>query len=409
MPAERVRDDPRWDGQVVSRDEQYGELAVALEVPIEPLDEVLRTTPGDRDDAPHSLVLDVLLQMLRRGLVEAGEVLREYVAYGAEVSHVIYQLHDHAPELHRGLDDVVVGRLGEPGLADELYHGLEPITSWCRRHPRLDELLAPSRQWSEQHDAWKASLPDYSTMPLAEMLATVDRDAGGWMRRALPGRIRPEDADLLLAALDPAEVERSMLALTALREIADSSLLEPLAEFQMVMPERPAGLNHMLWRAISAIDDPRVLELGRQWFRDERWPVMITGERILQARATADDLPVIRELLTADQHADRGTYRLSAGLEMAANLSDPALLPLLSHAYHELDYAWGRRRAVAAMVANAPEAFAARYAYECLWDCEHDTREAGLAHAPRTAEALARIRALADDPAYEHRDQANES
>jgi len=99
----RVRDDPRWDGQVVSRDEQYGELAVALEVPIEPLDEVLRTTPGDRDDAPHSLVLDVLLQMLRRGLVEAGEVLREYVAYGAEVSHVIYQLHDHAPELHRGI------------------------------------------------------------------------------------------------------------------------------------------------------------------------------------------------------------------------------------------------------------------------------------------------------------------
>lgn len=397
-----LRDDPCWDRQVESRDEQYGELAVALALPVEPLDELLHEGPADGEDEPHYLAIDVLLQMLRRGRADAGEVLREYVAYGTDPSHVLYELHEHRPELLAGLDEVIVSRLDEPGMADRLYAEHEPVRSWCRSHPRLAEALAPSREWRERYDAWRASLPDYTTMPLAEMLATVTRETGVWMRRALSGRVRRADAELLLAALDPEELERSMLALAALREIADSSLLEPLAEFQVRVPERPAGLNHALWRAIGAIDDPRVLELGRQWFHDERWPVMITGRRILEQRATAEDMPVIRELLASDQHADHGTYRICSGLEMATRLTEPDLWPLLADAYHELDYAWGRMRAVEAMVANAPKQFAEQYAFECLWDCEHPTREAGLAHVARTPAALARIRALADDAIYQH-------
>ncbi len=51
------------------------------------------------------------------------------------------------------------------------------------------------------------------------------------------------------------------------------------------------------------------------------------------------------------------------------------------------------------MSVNAPARFAAGYAFECLWDCEEETREIGckgvLTQLPGAEE---RLRTLAEDP-----------
>ena len=77
--------------------------------------------------------------------------------------------------------------------------------------------------------------------------------------------------------------------------------------------------------------------------------------------------------------------------------------PELDLIFSEAWYSRARKRA-AASLALADPAFPTGRAVECLWDCEHDTRQVGIEHVEaRLADATTRIAELAADE-FEHDD-----
>ena len=74
-----------------------------------------------------------------------------------------------------------------------------------------------------------------------------------------------------------------------------------------------------------------------------------------------------------------------------------ARFPELNAVFEGVEYSYARIRTAQALAATAPD-FVDRYALECLWDCEEETRVVG-ASTVDTADprALARIRLLAGD------------
>lgn len=57
----------------------------------------------------------------------------------------------------------------------------------------------------------------------------------------------------------------------------------------------------------------------------------------------------------------------------------------------------GRRRAAIALAATDPE-FAQTFAFECLGDCESETRAVGCEAVPLDDRSIPRLQAIADDP-----------
>ncbi|MBI2302245.1 MAG: HEAT repeat domain-containing protein [Armatimonadetes bacterium] len=396
--------DPRWDHQIDDRDEYYGELAVELALPVEPLVDCLHVPESDDRYWGHSLALDVLVEMLRRGRADVGQVLRDYVCYGTDLGHLLWQLAEHTPALLDGLDRVVVSRLDEPGFTEGMSFGHAPLLGWSEQHPRLAALRSEAEERCARYAAERAAWPDFARMSVPELLATTGRGTLHAVRKALCERVQPEDAPLLLAALDNARPELAAAALWALARIADPTCLDRLRELAEGDPEPAPCVRHALGRCLAAIDSPLTLDLGRRWCRAERWGLAVAGQIILAAQATEDDLPYIREALALpmDHGQQSGNvWRVCGALDMLKRLTGIGMLPELMAAYEELPYSYGRCRAVEAMVATAPSAFAERCAAECLWDCEYWSREPAIRRAPISAATRARLTALARSPASE--------
>ena len=109
--------DPRWDYQLDTRSEHYGDLAIAVALGVEPIEKHLRHHDGDEHGG---LVIPTLGRMAQWGHAGARDVLLEYVAYGMACADAVGELAPW-PEAWAGLDAVFCARFPKD---DDLITGL---------------------------------------------------------------------------------------------------------------------------------------------------------------------------------------------------------------------------------------------------------------------------------------------
>ena len=91
-------------------------------------------------------------------------------------------------------------------------------------------------------------------------------------------------------------------------------------------------------------------------------------------------------------------FRLSDTLQALALFDGIGPIPELETVFCEVAHCYHRYDAAVAMDVTAPVHFEREYAFECLWDCHHETRALGCETVSLTEPgALDRLRELAAD------------
>jgi hypothetical protein len=308
--------DPRWDHDVEDRATYYARLIRDLDWPIDALGEHLASAADTEDDDERrtGLTINVLGELSRTGDAHSLRLLRRYAVNGWNSLWALDELCSHpSPEALDGLDQVVLDRLSDDELADEVEHGFGPWDRWADTQPRVSEAL-------RRHD---------------EALARTPREA-------------------------PAPDPRTMSA-AALLDLAEEYL-----------PHRPRWGGPKVVSALRRYATDEVLARSRQWVREDR-DYADVGVWILAESGDVSDAPVILADLESCL-TEREWSGAVAAVEAVGRLGLTAAAPLLIQAWNESAYSYLRPRVLTSLIAIQPEA-AAVFATEGRWDCEELTRE----------------------------------
>jgi hypothetical protein len=141
------------------------------------------------------------------------------------------------------------------------------------------------------------------------------------------------------------------------------------------------------------------LPLARERLHHQEWHEQFLAEKLFEAHAMPQDIPLLREAIRAALHDDaENLYRLCSLVKAFSNLPDSGPIPELITVFRQFRYSYGRARAAEALQVTAPDFFCENFAVECLWDCEERTRILGAQTAPLKArETSERLRRLASD------------
>ena len=408
---ECITHDPRWDTQVESRADYYGDLAVSCGLDPSPLAVWLREN-DDADERGRSagLTVEVLGRLVARGSFEAVAILRGYVESGYWWGRALEALVQGAErEAWADLDGAVGARCPRGESLDEFAaceaEPREPWLTWARRDTPFGVAVGRSRSmlpagYDPQAEA--ARLASLSTEAL------LDERGGVALDRELAARRSPADARILLAAASGGSMA-ARRAMRALAEQRDLRVLE-LARCAVEHPWPSRFEQHGRYRvlveggttnytagiqALRALPSAVVRPLALEWrsrFRDRRrWWAAVS---LIADHPRAEDVGWIRRWLrgpiTPSRHA-------CTFLEMLEQLAPPGPFSEATTLFAELPYSCGREQAARAIAASDP-GFAGGLALECLWDCEAGTRLLAAEHVDLGVPgARERLTLLADD------------
>ena len=154
-------------------------------------------------------------------------------------------------------------------------------------------------------------------------------------------------------------------------------------------------------RAVWAIEEmpaSLTLDTARQWLQRPEHHLQSAGGGILAEHATREDVPWLTEALRTPETLRGEDFRLSGVLAALARFEGFGWIPELEQVFCQVQNSFRRYLAAKAMAATAPVEFACEYAFECLWDCDDDTRALGCEKvSPSTPGAVERLRELASD------------
>ncbi len=415
--------DPRWDQQVEDRAEYYAQLVTVTHMDLAPLEQYLRTLQDERNDSDAWLAIGALGSLARLGNATALTILRHYIAYGTQWESALLKLVELAdPAATAGLADSFYARFatGEQmnkfdahALLDRHLYPL--MQSWSLTHPGMERLYAEAEtMWTTiwaaypQRRSWPAV--NYEARPVSELLAAIDSSNRRQIEKMLFARLHQADIAQYVAAFSSEHhlvwwvAFQCLVALEAAAPFYDMLLHKLLAYLGSGNSRALRGLQlTYAGRILQQLPPEMTLPLARRWFAAPEWHLRSVGEDILEAQATLEDIPQVRAgliaaLATATRH-NSDSYRICAVLDILARFPDLGLLPEVEAAFVQAGYSFARRRAARTMRVNAPAAFATTYAYECLWDCEEETRWIGCESVPLAAPgARDRLHAMTADP-----------
>jgi len=368
--------DPRRDRELEHRARYYGELLVAVDLPLEPLLAPLRSAPEG------VLGHDVLAAAFALGHAPVRELLAD---------------ENTAEPLLAGITGCLWG---------ERWARAVDLPPRARAHwLRLDLQSADSAR-SERRPAAPTPLAGLSVDAVLELA----RGPQPVRRDRLLGELcaRGDEttrARLAAVVTEDRVLERVRLAARALGLLADERLL-PLAEDLFARedvfedPERRLPAELRMRRACLAewtqhLPGPVALPLARAWHERGGYFRVVAGA-LFELYATATDRRRLEAFVAA--HAD-GEVAIGDELDALARLGDPASVPLLAEVAATTLASRARMRAVRALSFVPQHPLARAVLREALWDAEDEAAELACAFAAPTDEAARRrIDALAANP-----------
>jgi hypothetical protein len=422
--VECITHDPRLDGQIEQRANYYARLALLSRMDLAPLAGYLRTTPHERFTGWEvTLTLETLGSLARMGSIEAKPILGDYVAYGAQWDFALRQVAglpgiESAGELAQTVcDRFETGeQMDDISAYDPLGDEIDSLwEKWTPRYPCISRLVEEMRSIEEERERNRPPYPrpeKYTGMSMAVLLEEVGGDNWRPVQKAALSKLRRQDRDLYIKAFDTDNPFAWWLAfecLSALRmaEPVYATALQKAVEYLPLLeaPGEQRALQVQKRRVIKAmleaLPPEMTLPYARLWFNSPDWHLALVADRLLEKHATMDDFPMVQAALAQRLEAgpdELETYGTSSLLEILSRFADIGPVPEVVRTFIETGYSYGRMHAATAMRANAPEWFARGYAFECLWDCEEETRVIGCESValdlPGAAE---RLRTLADD------------
>jgi hypothetical protein len=243
------------------------------------------------------------------------------------------------------------------------------------------------------------------SLPLADLLRLSDKASYRKVGKLVQDRVRSEDQALLIANVRWDHPFIAMVALAGLTKLAAPSTFPWLVEFWATSGKVPHMLCRNVHQLAEALPPELTLPLAREWFhssvRNRRW----LAERILGSHAAEADITTVRAaMLECLKYDDERCYYLCDILKALCQRGEVGAIPELDLVFEEFRYSYGRKRCAEAMRTTNPTRFAERFAFECLWDCESETRIIGASSVPLAQNgAQARLHEIADD-AFEEED-----
>lgn len=395
-------EDPRWDRQLDSREDYYGNLALWCGMSIDSLRRHLHASnDASRDERDIWLAIGVLGFMARRGHSGAVDLLRSYVRSGRWWDYALQELgRTGLPETWASLDQVIRRRFPDDEALKEELRKLydEPLASWREGDGPLGDIV----RRIEEPPHGPGPQPDLTGWSTSELLALnpKDRALPSAVLDALERRTTRADHAELRNALDKDDPWLASLAVAVLARRDDRAILGRSEE--LLRRGRYRG-RHLIRRrirlALEELPAEATLPLARVWRGSRIHPLRVTADRLLILHATAEDLPWIRRQLRIPVSYLR-VYRVCNALEMLTHMGSVGPFDEVLSAYRSIPYSFGRRFAAEALRTTDPE-FSGALAYEALWDCEPAVREiaAGsvdVAHSGAT-ERLAELTINEDD------------
>lgn len=376
--------DPRWDRQLDSRADYYGVLTLSLGVEAGALADIVaaeEAEPVDVDPGA-SLALGVLCARAARNDGAALSWARAYVATGRYWDQVV--------------DDLVYGRLGQEPLADwrrrvdgvaaiikERWPEPAQLTEALGDYARTDARRTPWREWAAVDPAISAALraeersgqaepPPRERIrgrPTHELLALEDMDYLRVVAQKLATRTNARDIDAMRTmATDPS----APMHTAAVSALAAQQHIEVLpAVTALTASTRPRAAHALLSRAFVALPYEATRAVALEWLRGTDSSRRRAAARALEKYAIADDVPLVRQLLTTELDAglDGDQYRVCSYAGALSRQPSLGPYPELDRAFREMPYSYGRHFVVDALATTDP-AFRTRIAVDCLWDAE---------------------------------------
>ena len=365
--------DPRRDRQTEQRARYYGELLVAVDLPLEPLLGPLRAAPEG---------------------VLGHDVLAASFALG------------HAPT--REL-------LADENTAEPLVAGITGCL-WGERWARAVDLPPRARaHWLrldlQNADSARSERRPQAPTPLANLsvdaVLELARGPQPVRRDRLLGELCARGdaatrARLAAVVADDRVLDRVRLAARALGLLADDRLL-PLAEDLFARedvfadPERRLPADLRMRRACLSdytqhLPGPMALPLARAWHERGAYFTTVAG-KLFELHATAADRRRLEAYVAANVDDDVG-----AELDALGRLGDPASIPLLVEVAATTPASRARTRAVRALSFVAQHPLAQATLREALWDAEDEAAELACGTVAGDDEVRRRIAALAANP-----------
>lgn len=402
-----IADDPRWDHQVDSRGDYYGQIMLTVGMDASPLEKQLQ----EHDDVDIStwdawLAIDILGGLARGGSDEAIGILRRYLVRGYHVEQALEELAStRNPEAWMELDVVLSERFKNPeDLTLELGLGYRALDKGPWKEWRSSETMLGETIRSVSRRAKQGLAQDTASLTTEELLDEAERShESSWMGGPLSERNSESDVAVLLDAIDIARPWRAVAALDALGVQRDPRVFGPAKRiieqhrFSWTRKKRdPLRLRMSASHALESLSSEIVLPLAREWRSSRVAKFRHVALRILDQHATEEDLPWLREQL-ARPVTDYRVGPFYTYAEIITRIPDAGTFPALRRIFREFPYSYGRRFIARAMAATDTD-FPARLAYDCLWDCEETVRYVGIQSVELSLPgARERIEALAGD------------
>jgi hypothetical protein len=382
----------------------------------------LRTTPHERLGWEVALTIETLGRLAELGNPNVVPVLRGYASYGVQWDHALQRLAElNDPHAVDGLayticSRFVTGKQLDDSLTYDLYatNAIRKLwLEWAATHPCIEKLISEVNEIevSRARAHPRPTQPDYEALSVRELLAASGRQGFINVEVAEQVEKKVQLADKVIL-VDTLSQDNPFAWYVALRGLQVLGLAEPF--YQRILDQAvsrienlPEGTRlHVKQRRATVLTllllpAEMTLPVARSWFTSLNWHEESVAEDILEQHATMDDFWIVRSALTkhlAAEPANLDSYRTCSLLDILACLPDTGVIPEVERVFLEAAYSRARIRAARAMQVEDSEWFARTYAYECLWDCEEETRQVGCESVSlETPGARQRLQALSDD------------
>lgn len=418
-----ICNDPRLDQQYERRSSYYASLIIKNHTNISGLSDYLRKNDDIHLNGENNknalgilLILATLGLLAKKGNRVAVQILHDYISYGGNWCCAVSNLIEtEEMENLEGIDRAICCRYKND---DDLIRSIEAqywvdikFFNFMRKsNARLVRIAeAPNfESWNPNtQEPEETKEVDYASMSLGEAFGICDNDNRIRIGRSLGPKLRIEDVSFLGNMILSGTDCQKVLAAYCLGIIGTQESFLYLKDFfEDISLNDSKNLSFqqrsMCFQAIHEIANapPEIcLETGRKWVFSSKYPKNAAGWNILKKHATIDDIPMLKKtILNALEDEENKLYIMYSAMETLWNFENIGLISEVEQVYQKSICSLGRRKAAEMMSDLAPVEFSAKYAYECLYDCEDVTKLLGIEFANISDPAVyQRLDELAED------------